>query len=323
MSKFNTLVRVLKEDREILPQLVVDNLVRKKLLDWLPDAAFLKLRYWAIFHKKLNLNNPKTFNEKMQWLKLYDRDSRYVELVDKHLVKLYIKEQIGEQYVIPTLGKWDSVDQIDKDALPEQFVLKCNHDSGSVVICRDKSKFDWKKAEEKLTNKLKKGIFGFGREWPYKHVKPCIIAEAYMEDETQKNGLTDYKFYCFGGEPKFLYVSKGLEDHNTASISFLNMDWTLADFRRMDFAPLQECPTKPKTYDLMVQFAKQLSKGIPFLRVDMYEICGKLYFSELTFYPSSGFTPFVPEKWDEIIGSWIELPPNKRGGKKSEAMHNE
>lgn len=315
MSKFNTIIRVLKENRKILPQLVVENLVRKKLLDWMPDAAFLKLRYWTFFHKKLDLHDPKTFNEKLQWLKLYDRNPKYVELVDKQAVKSYIAEQIGEQYVIPTLGTWDSVAQIDKDALPEQFVLKCNHDSGSVVICRDKNSFDWTKAEDKLSKKLRNGMFGFGREWPYKNVKPCIMAEAYMEDETQKNGLTDYKFYCFNGEPKFLYVSKGLEDHSTASISFMNMDWTMAPFRRMDFAPLEECPPKPKNYDLMVQFAKHLSKGIPFLRVDVYEICGNLYFSELTFYPSSGFTPFVPEEWDETIGSWIELPPKREWNK--------
>ena len=308
MSKFKTFIQILKTDRKLIPQLCVNNLCEKKLLNWMPDTAFLKLRYWTFFGEKLNLKNPKTFNEKLQWLKLYDRDPKYVEFVDKQAVKAYIAEKIGEQYVIPTLGTWRSVDEIDIDALPEQFVLKCNHDSGSVVVCRDKATFDWEAAKQKLQKKLTGNLFWFGREWPYKNVKPCIMAEAYMEDENQKQGLTDYKFYCFNGEPKFLYVSMGLENHATASISFLNMDWTMAPFRRMDFAPLDTCPEKPKNYEQMVQFAKKLSKGIPFLRVDMYEIGGKLYFSELTFHPSSGFTPFVPKEWDEAIGSWLELP---------------
>lgn len=308
MGKLKTLTKIMKNNKDMLPQLVVDNLTRKQMLNWMPDKAFLKLRYRTFFHKKLNLKDPKTFNEKLQWIKLYDRKPEYIEMVDKLAVKDYVAQRLGEEYIVPTLGAWDRVEDIDFDALPEQFVLKCNHDSGSVVICRDRKSFDFAKAKEKLQRKLASDLFWYGREWPYKNVKPCIMAEAYMEDENQKAGLTDYKFYCFDGEPKFLYVSKGLENHATASISFLHMDWTMAPFRRMDYAPLDAAPEKPKHYDQMVEFARQLSRGIPFLRVDFYEIHGKLYFSELTFFPSSGFTPFVPEEWDEIIGGWFTLP---------------
>ena len=313
MGKWNTFCCVLKKNKEAIPQLVVENLTKRKLLNWMSDSAYLKLRYRTIFHKKLNLKNPKTFNEKLQWLKIYDRKPEYIALVDKVAVKDYISQKIGSEYVIPTIGVWQNVDEIHIEELPNQFVLKCNHDSGSVVICRDKRTFNWEKAKEKLRKKQNSNLFWFGREWPYKHVKPCIMAEVYMEDETQKQGLTDYKFYCFNGEPKFLYVSQGLEDHSTAIISFLTPDWTMAPYRRMDFKPLDECPPQPKNYLKMREFSRKLSEGYPFARVDMYEINGKLYFSELTFFPSSGFTPFVPDEWDGIIGDWLVLPEKTCG----------
>jgi len=308
MGKIHTFLKTLKTNRKLLPKLVVDNLQRKQMLNWMSDKAFLKLRYRTIFHKKLDLKDPKTFNEKLQWLKLYDRKPEYGIMVDKQAVKDFVAEKIGAEHLIPTIGVWDRPEDIDFNSLPNQFVLKCNHDSGSVVICRDKALFDQQKAVEKLRRKMDNSVFWFGREWPYSRVKPCVIAETYMEDETQKQGLTDYKFYCFNGEPKFLYVSVGLEDHSSATISFLNLDWTLAPFHRMDFKPLKSPPPKPKNYEKMIAYAKKLSCGFPFLRVDMYEIQGKLYFSELTFTPSAGFTPFVPDEWDATIGAWLELP---------------
>ena len=308
MGKIKTFIRLLTTDKEALRVALSSCFGRTRLARLIPDKAYLNLQYRAYIGRPLNLNAPKAFNEKLQWLKLYDRKPEYITMVDKLAVKDYVSQRIGDEYIIPTLGTWQSADDIDFDKLPDLFVLKCNHDSGSVVICRDKNSFDFAKAKAKLQRKLNDNLFWFGREWPYKNVKPCIMAESYMADETQKNGLTDYKFYCFNGEPKFLYVSKGLEDHSTASISFLHMDWSMAPFCRPDFAPLEVPPEKPINYDKMVAYAKQLSAGIPFLRVDFYEIGGKLYFSELTFFPSSGFTPIVPAQWDKEIGSWLELP---------------
>lgn len=273
----------------------------------LPDKLHIKARYALKMGKKLNLENPQTFNEKLQWLKLYDRKPIYTAMVDKYEVKQYIAERIGEEYIIPTLGVWDRFDDIDFNVLPNKFVLKCTHDSGGLVICKDKSVFDKAAAKKKIEKSLKRNYFLIHREWPYKNVKRRIIAEKYMED-SKTSELRDYKFYCFNGEPKFLYVSEGLADHSTAKLSFLNMDWTFAPFRRNDFQNFDNLPEKPQNYENMCELAGQLSKNIPFLRVDLYEINGKIYFSELTFSPGAGFTKFYPEQWDYTLGEWIKLP---------------
>ena len=280
----------------------------KSFFKFLPDKQYLQLYYFAKFKKPLNLKSPKTFNEKLQWLKLNDRKDIYTIMVDKYEAKKVVANIIGEEYIIPTLGVWDSFDEIDFDTLPDQFVLKCTHDSGGLVICRDKSKLDKVETRKILEKSLKNEYFYMAREWPYKNVKPRIIAEQYMQDETQINGLFDYKFYCFDGEAKFLYVSKGLENHKTARISFLNLDWTFAPFKRNDYKAFDSIPQKPKEFEKMVDFTKKLSKEIPFLRVDLYEIAGKVYFSELTFAPSGGMMLFEPEEWDYILGDWIKLP---------------
>ena len=285
-------------------------LAQRNYLDLLPDKIFLKLFYFSLFKKPLNLKKPRTFSEKLQWLKLYDRKPEYTTMVDKYEVKKYVADRIGEQYVIPTLGVWNSFDEIDFDLLPDQFVLKCTHDSGGLVICRDKRTLNINTAKEKIEKSLKRNFYLMHREWPYKNVKPRIIAEMYMQDETQKAGLVDYKFYCFNGEPKFLYVSIGLEDHATATITFMNLDWTFAPFKRTDFAMLPEVPPKPDTYDQMLQTARKLSEGIPFLRVDLYEIQGRMYFSELTFSPCAGFMEFSPAEYDKIVGEMLTLPKN-------------
>lgn len=272
------------------------------------DREYLSLLYWVNMGKKLRLDPPVTFNEKLQWLKLYDRKPIYTTMVDKYEAKKYVAERIGEEYIIPTLGVWDSFDEIDFDSLPEQFVLKCTHDSGGLVICRDKNKIDMAAARSKIERSLRTNYYWSNKEWPYKNVKPRIIAEAFMEDPKQSAGLRDYKFYCFNGEPKCLYVSEGLENHETARISFLNLDWSFTDFRRNDFAPFEQLPPKPNHYEIMLSFAQQLSREVPFLRVDLYEINGKVYFSELTFSPCSGMMPFEPVEWDEVLGNWIKLP---------------
>lgn len=274
----------------------------------MPDDVYLKRKFKIIMKKELDLDNPQTFNEKLQWLKLYNRKPIYTQMVDKLGAKDYVAERIGSDYIIPTLGVWDSFDDIDFDSLPDRFVLKCTHDSGGLVICRDKAAFNKKAAKKKINKSLKKNYYYSGREWPYKDVKPRIIAEAYMEDNKLAEGLTDYKFYCFGGEPKFLYVSAGMEDHATASISFVTLDWTFAPYERSDYKPLSELPQKPSCFEEMLEICKKLAKNIPFLRVDLYEINGKIYFSELTFHPCSGFMPFANAEHDLEIGNLLELP---------------
>ena len=289
------------------PFLLFVSLGHRGFFNWMDDERYLKMVYRVTLGKKLNLNPPVTFNEKLQWLKLHDRRPEYTEMVDKYEAKKYVADRIGEEYIIPTLGVWNHFDEIDFDKLPNQFVLKCTHDSGGLIICRDKEKLDKEKARRKLENCLKHNFFWGMREWPYKDVKPRIIAEEYLED-TQTQKLIDYKFYCFHGNPMLLYVSEGLEDHFTAKISFLNMDWTRAPFFRSDYKDFEILPDRPREYDRMISVAETLSKGVPFIRVDLYEVRGKIYFSELTFSPCSGMMPFEPNQWDEKLGEWLELP---------------
>jgi len=276
----------------------------------LPDKTYLKIQYRLKMGKKLNLKNPQAFNEKLQWLKLYDRKSEYTEMVDKYEVRKYIAEKIGEEYLIPLLGVWDSFEDIDFEVLPNQFALKCTHDSGGLIICKDKSKLDLEAARKKINKCLKTNYFYNGREWPYKYVRPRIIAEKYIADKNlcnEKNELVDYKLYCFNGKPEFGYVSQGLENHKTARISYVTLDWQQADFRRNDFASFEQLPPKPKNLEKMLELAKILSDGTKFLRVDFYEIDEKIYFGELTFFPGSGFTKLYPEKWDYKLGEMIKL----------------
>ncbi|MBR6728834.1 MAG: glycosyl transferase [Clostridia bacterium] len=274
------------------------------------DERFLKRKYRLVMGKPLNLKNPKTYNEKLQWLKLYDRKPEYTTMVDKYEVKQYVSSLIGEDYIIPTLGVWDKFEEIGFDALPEQFVLKCTHDSGGLAICRDKAKFDIDKAKKKIELCFKRNYFWSNREWPYKNVKPRIIAERYMEDENEAEGLTDYKFFCFNGEPKLLYVSQGLQNHATAAISFYDLEGNEMPFHRSDYKPIAEKMILPERFDEMLSIVRKLAAEVnnPFVRIDLYSICGKIYFSEITFFPCSGMLPFEPEEWDYTFGSWINLP---------------
>lgn len=278
----------------------------KKATHILPDKMYVQIKYYLRKRKPLNLRQPKTFNEKLLWLKLYDHNPEYTTMVDKYEAKQYVSDRIGKEHIIPTLGVWNCFDDIDFETLPEQFVLKCTHDSGGLVICRDKSTFDKKSARKKIEASLKTNYYYEGREWPYKNVKPRIIAEKYMEDGSSKN-LTDYKFYCFNGTPKYLYVSTGLENHATASISFLTLDWKFAPFGRSDYKPFTELPPKPTKFDEMLKIAARLSAGYKFLRVDLYQIENQIYFSEYTFYPCGGMMPFDPPEWDEELGKLIDL----------------
>ena len=276
------------------------------LYDGMDDETFLKMAYKRKFGKELDLNNPVTFNEKLQWLKLNDRKPEYTEMVDKFMAKKYVASIIGQEHIIPTLGVWSHFDDIDFNKLPTRFVLKCTHYAGGLVVCKDKSKLNKKAAKKKIEKSMKTNYYKGGREWPYKNVKPQIIAEEYMED-ISGNGLTDYKFYCFNGVPKYLYVSNGMDNHETARLSFLTMNWEKAPFGRSDYLEFEVLPPKPTKFDEMVKIAKSLSGGHPFLRVDLYEINNKVYFSELTFSPCGGFMPFVPEEWDAKLGEMVNI----------------
>lgn len=276
------------------------------LLSWLPDKVYIKITFWERMGYHINLENPTTFNEKIQWLKLYDRKPIYTQMVDKYEAKKYVSNIIGQEYIIPTLGLWNQFDDIDFEILPEQFVLKCTHDSGGLVICREKQNLDMDFVRKKINSSLQHDYYKLGREWPYKNVKRRIIAEKYMSDDNES--LTDYKFFCFDGEPKFLYISYGMENHKTAQISFAYLDWTRAPFERLDYLPFSKLPRKPDRLEEMIEISRKLSKGFSFLRVDLYEIQGRVYFSELTFSPCGGMVPFKPEEYDRIVGKMLKLP---------------
>ena len=283
---------------------VVEALQMHQMLNWLNDKLYLKLVYRAKMGKKLHLNNPKLYNEKLQWLKLYDRREVYTLLVDKYRVRKYIADVLGEEYLIPLLGKWDSPEDINFDILPEQFVLKCNHDSGSVIICKDKETFNQEKAKVFLQKKMETNHYYLGREWPYKSVRPCIIAEKYMTPE-DSDALVDYKYFCFDGEPKIMYWSKDkAEDPRT---DFFDMEFNHLPIRMRD--PNSEVlPEKPANFEKMKEIAKRLSSGFPHVRIDFYEINGQIYFGEFTFYHCSGFVEVKQEEWNNRLGEWITIP---------------
>lgn len=272
----------------------------------LPDAVYLKLVYRARIGRPLNLNSPKGFNEKLQWLKLYDRNPLYTKLVDKAEVKPWVAERIGWEHVLPTLGVWDSFDDIDFGALPERFVLKCTHDSGGLAICRDLSTFDMAAARRKIERSLANNYFWSGREWPYKDVRPRIIAEEYLDPAGEQVGLTDYKVMCFGGQARCEFTCTGRADGNL-HVDFFDTEWNHMPFTR-HYPNADVPPEAPERLKDMVAMAERLSEGMPFVRVDFYEVAGQYYFGEMTFYPGSGMEEFDPERWDEELGSWIELP---------------
>ena len=278
----------------------------------LTDKAYVKLRYRMIFKKKLNLKNPQTYNEKLQWLKLYDRKPEYSKLVDKFEVKKHVADIIGEKYIIPTLGVWDRFEDIDFDSLPNQFVLKCTHDSGGLIICKDKTKLDIENAKRTINASLKENYYWQGREWPYKNLRPRIIAEKFMVDESGYE-LKDYKFFCFNGEVKALFIAKDRSKGDDA----IKFDFFDADFNHLPFTnghTNSEPPYfKPQGFEEMKVLASKLSENLPQARIDFYNINGQIYFGEITFFHWGGMMPFTPEEWDKTFGDWIILPEkNKR-----------
>lgn len=272
----------------------------------IPDKIYLKHLYKRCMNKKLNLKNPQTFNEKLQWLKLYDRKPQYTTMVDKYAAKDYVASIIGEEYIIPTLGVWDNFDEIDFDELPNQFVLKTTHDSGGYIICKDKLKLDKGVAEKKINESLKKNFYYFGREWPYKNVKPQIIAEKFISDDG--NVPVDYKVYCFNGKPyKVMLCLDRDKDEPTRFYSF-DFEWNLLRHNKWGKKANDDF-TLPKPVNLkkMYDFSAELSKDTKFLRVDFYEVSNQLYFGELTFYPDSGFDSAILPEIDLLYGSMINL----------------
>lgn len=275
---------------------------------WIPDKLYLKWLFRLKMGKRLDLKKTSSFNEKLQWLKLYDRKPEYTTMVDKYAVKEYVANVIGEEYIIPTLGIWKRPEDIDWDTLPDQFVLKTTHGGGNtgVVICRDKASFDCKQAIGKLKESLHQNIYRSLREWPYKDVPRRIMAEQYIMLSSFNNDLPDYKFFCFDGDVKALFVAT---ERSSGEVKF---DYFDADFNHLDL--FQTHPMsgrlimKPKGFDEMKTIASNLSKGLPHVRVDLYNLDGKIYFGELTFYHHGGLVPFHPDKWDYEFGSWIKLP---------------
>ena len=264
------------------------------------------MRYLRKMHRWLNLDNPKTFNEKLQWLKAYDLNPRYTDIVDKYTVKGIIADKIGEEYLIPTLAVYESPAEIDWESLPEKFVLKCTHDSGGLEICKDKSSFDFDAAKRRIDKILKQNFYWVSREWPYKNVKPRVIIEKYMED-TKTGELRDYKFFTFNGVPKVMYIATGRGTGETYG-DFFDMDFNHLDMA-IDHRTAPVKPQKPHNFEVMKQAAEKLAKGIPQVRVDFYEIDGKPYFGEMTFFHCGGFDRLKPEKLNEVWGEWIDLPP--------------
>lgn len=286
---------------------IISKASAKYSLKFLNDEQYIKLVYWGRLGSKINLKNPETFNEKMQWLKLHDRKQIYANMVDKYAVKSHVASIIGKEYLIPTLGIWDSFDEINFTQLPNQFVLKCTHDSGGIVICTDESKLDKAVAKEKIENSLKRNYFYYGREWPYKGVKPKIIAEKYMTDESGSE-LKDYKMFIFSGKLRCIQVDYDrFTDHHR---NFYNTDWKYLPFTTCYPTNSEKKIYKPKCLKDMMYCAERLADSVgnpPFLRVDMYAIQGKPYFGEMTFYHGGGFEIFYPENWDYKLGNWLKI----------------
>ncbi|GMO02090.1 ATP-grasp fold amidoligase family protein [Lachnoanaerobaculum sp. JCM 36186] len=268
------------------------------------DDEYLRRKFYAKLGYNLDLSKPKTFNEKLQWLKLYDRNPEYIKMVDKYEVKKYVASVIGEKYIIPTIASWDNVYDIEWDKLPNQFVLKVTHDSGGVIICKDKNNFDISKTIRILKKSIKRDYYLLHREWPYKDVVRRVIAEEYMSDDGEE--LTDYKFMCFNGVCKCIFTCNDRHSKDGLKVTFYDTKWNIMPFKR-HYKSLRTPEKKPDRLDEMIRLAEILSQGITFVRIDFYVIKKEIFFGEMTFYPGSGFEEFTPFKWDKILGSWIDL----------------
>lgn len=281
-------------------------LAQKGFFDSWTDERYLRLTYRLMIGKKLNLNNPQTFNEKLQWLKIHDRNYQYTNLVDKIEAKKIVGKVIGEEYIIPTLEICDSFDEIDWEKLPNRFIIKCNHNSGGVIVVNDKKDLDKDSLRTHFNKLLKKNYYYNGREYPYKNIKPKIMIEENIQNANTKKQIDDYKLMCFNGKVKCSFVCSNRDSKEGLCVNFYDEDWNPMPFERHYPKNKREFP-KPKEYNKMVELAEKLSKNIPFVRVDFYVVNDKIYFGELTFYPGSGMEEFTPDEWDYILGTWLDI----------------
>ena len=273
-----------------------------------PAKIFLSIKYGRVFNERINWRNPVRFNEKLQWLKLYDKKKIYTVIVDKYKCKEYVSNIIGEKYIIPAYGCWDTFSKIDFSKLPEQFVLKCTHDSGGVVIVKNKDAFDYKENKVFFDNKLKENYYYDSREWPYKHVKPRIIAEKLLHSNNE-SGIQDYKLQCFDGKFDNILVCVGRNSINGVRYYYFDRDWNYLPYSDYDYVDKSEFGSlKPNRFDEMIEIAEKLSKGFTELRVDLYESENQLYFGELTLFTSSGFDLTITKEADLILGTKLKLP---------------
>lgn len=297
------------------PSHTIAGILRKVWFLFPNDKSFLKVMYRLEIGEKLNLTVPVSFNEKLQWLKLYDRKPKYIKMVDKIAAKEYASSIIGDRYIIPTYGVWNHYDEIDFSELPEQFVLKTNHSGGGsgVVLCLNKSKFNHKQAKKKLEASLRKNSYNQSKEWPYKKIEPKILAEALLMNNNSscdKFDLPDYKFMCFNGKVKCIFTCTNRYSDNGLCVTFFDPNWNILPFSRNH--PIDNNPiAKPKSLELMIELAEKLSQDISFARIDFYQIDDRPYFGEITLYPGGGWERFDPKEWDVKLGNWITLPSEK------------
>ena len=274
----------------------------------LPDKAYVWLDFIRNLHRIPDLRNPSTFNEKLQWLKLYNHDPSYPKMADKLAMRGFVEKKAGAGHSVPVLGVWDCFDEIDFSSLPDTFVLKCNNDSGHYVICRDKRTMDMKAARKTITEGLKTNYYYQNREWVYKDIVPKVFAEQYLQQDSD-DCLWDYKFFCFNGEPKIMYMEKEASESKTEA--FFDMEQNYLDLEMDDPRP-DVPPALPTCFDQMKAIAAKLSAGIPFLRVDFFYVNETVYVGELTFFHCGGLAPVKPESWNRQLGSWIDIPKEKR-----------
>lgn len=287
----------------VIHKIVTMNAMR---FSFLPDQMYLQMKFYDTFGRFMDFDHPRTFNEKLQWLKIHEHNPEYTTMVDKYLVKDYVADRIGAEYIIPTIGVWDRFEDIDFDSLPNQFVLKCTHDSGGLVICKDKASLNIDQARDKINRCLKVNYYYGTREWPYKNVKPRIIAEQYMGDD-----LRDYKLFCFDSAPRMTMVCSERFTNEGLHCDFYDESWRHLAFKRK-YNNADTDIERPEQFELMEKLATELARQTHFSRIDFYEIQDKVYFGEITFYPGSGLERFDPDEWDAIVGDWIKLPGGVR-----------
>ncbi|WP_270209156.1 MULTISPECIES: ATP-grasp fold amidoligase family protein [Dorea] len=294
--KASTLKKIIKN-----PALVIKPLGRRGILSFLSDETYLKLLYRAELGKKLNLESPKSFNEKMQWLKINDRNPEYIQWVDKISVKSMIEKTIGKKYVVPLIGEWNNSNEIDFDKVPDLCVFKCNHDQGSTRIYK-RGESDEKELCKHLTKCLANNPYSETREWPYKGIKSKILCEPFLADD-----IVDYKIFCFNGIPRIVNIGMKSQKDQKTRITFLDMNWNLLSIQRSDFDRVKYLPQKPECFNEICNAAEKLAKGKKFVRIDFFIVDGKPYFSEFTLYPTSGLVKFTPDEGDLIFGKWLKL----------------